>query len=127
MDDFICKYKEYFNDYKNAVNNCLIDHSRYKDHYFDVFSTRRLIDIATQNEYIMKKDIDGKTFVDNLIKLYVHVEARYSDLDLDQVGLERSVKRLFQNKNITETCKKEYEHIFNKVKDKEFSDDEFDF
>jgi len=58
--EFIYEYKEYFAEYKNAINNCYIEQSRYNDLYLDLFSARRSIDISSQNPNVMKKDNDGK-------------------------------------------------------------------
>jgi hypothetical protein len=127
-EEFITEYKQYFAEYKDILNNCYIQHSKYKDLCLDLFSVRRSIDIASQNPNIIKKDNDGNTFVDNLIELYKHINSKYYELDLDQVGLERSVKRMFINKNITKNLRDKYKKYIDDFKNNEYSDDDdFDY
>jgi len=123
-NDFIKHYKSTFDSYKDAIKQLYVNHTRYKDLYDDIYSSRRDIDLLTQEPEIMLKDLKNLTFVDNFINLYNHIHNKYYELDLDKLGLERSLCRLFKNKNMDRNLRIKYQIYEQKTLKKTYSDDE---
>ena len=107
-----------YKNYIDAINELYLNQSRYKDLYYDVFNARRKIDLHFQSKNITDNDID------RLIELYNETNNRFYELDLDQIGLDRSISRMFKNKYISEKIKTKYKKYYEKTKDKIYSDDE---
>jgi hypothetical protein len=128
----------YLYQYEQAIKQCYIDQSRYKDLVQDVFDMKDHIEGCMSSKYINDIDSDGKSIFEIMIKKYEDtkdfIEYKYGgavDGDDNDQSLSSALKILFNNPHLDKKFKKHkyykdnYERI-NSLKDDNVRDFEYE-
>ncbi len=110
MTNIIIKY---LYDYNQAIKECYIDQSRYKDLVLNVFDMKDNIEQCMSSKYINGTDCNGKSIFEIMINYYEEtkdfIEYKYGGAvdgeDNDQ-SLSSALKILFNNPHLNKKFKK---------------------
>ncbi len=103
----------YLYQYEEAIKQCYIEQSRYKDVVSDVFSMKDEIECCMSKKYINGVDSNGKSLFEIMIKKYEDtksfIQCKYGggvDGEYDDQSLSSALKILFNNPHLDKKFKK---------------------